>query len=101
MRPLLLAAAVAVLTVGCGYRSTGQTRTTMTRGHSERIYRFNIEDGYAYIVDPASRTCALRHVLGQTMAMIPIDCAGLKAGVPEIAGLITWVAPVPAATPTP
>ena len=96
MRPCLLAA-LTVLAVGCGYR--GQSRSTLSSSTGTSVHQFDIDDANAYIVDPASRSCALRHVLGATMAIMPIDCANLAAAVPEAAAVITWAGAPPPAAP--
>ena len=101
---LILVAAVATLSVGCGPAQTSST--SLPKAPNARIHEFEVATHYSYVVDGITETCFLQY-LGAGYGLVPVDCAKLAAKVPEAAKVITWTAApaapadVPASPPAP
>lgn len=87
MRRLIALLAMGTM-FGCGTTKYSTTWASQT-GEFGVVY---IGDNAGYLIDPRTETCVLFSAVGAASGTV--DCAKLKASVPEAAQYITWDARV-------
>lgn len=57
-----------------------------------KIHEIYVEESFHYVIDPRTESCFLAVLQGGAKRTLgPVDCAKLKASLPEAAKVITWV----------